>query len=116
MTDPRNTPEYRRVLDAVDRLRAARLRADATPIHVDQGPVVVDEALLERISQARTASPELRTYGVRVASGSSTWDRIEFDAVPIPPEVEQMKADPRIVWPRHWPLPQEDQPYSIPWQ
>ena len=116
MDDPKNSPAYGRVLDALDRLKSARIRADNTTVGAPRGPVTVTAALLRELSESPNATPALRTYAQRVASGSTTWDRIEVDAIPVPIEVIHMRADPSVTWPRSWPLPHEDEPYSIPWQ
>lgn len=72
--------------------------------------------LLRRLAGSKYASPELRSFAISVATGDSSWDRIEVDAQPLPPEVSDMRADPMVIWPRHWPLPSDDEPYRIPWQ
>ncbi|MDV8021451.1 hypothetical protein [Rhodococcus sp. IEGM 1330] len=44
-----------------------------------------------------------------------------MDADPVPPEVDELKADPRVEWPDDWPMPIAEsdagaQPYRILWE
>ncbi|SNT27762.1 hypothetical protein [Rhodococcoides kyotonense] len=109
-------PAARKVLDAVGRLEEACRRADASPVAPIRKRTVVTEAVLERLARSPWASPELHAFASTVAAGGSTWDRIEVDARPIPPEVSELRADPSAGWPPNWPIEADDQPYRIPWQ
>lgn len=116
MIDPKDTPAHSRVLDAIARLEASRRRADNTVIGAPREKTTVTVELLQRLAGSKYASPVLQAFAVSVATGDSSWDRIEVDAQPLPPEVSDMRADPMVIWPRHWPLPSDDEPYRIPWQ
>lgn len=107
---------YNKVLDALGRLETARHHADNTVIGGPRGRTVVTEALLERLARSIGASTELQKFAASVASGNTSWDRVEVDARPVPPEVSELRADPMVDWPTNWPIETDDQPYRIPWQ
>lgn len=76
---------------------------------------------LARLARSSAASHDLVENAGRVALGEYVWERIEVDAVPIPPEVAELKADSTVEWPAQWPLPRRraeapEEPYRIPWQ
>ncbi|WP_254303451.1 hypothetical protein [Rhodococcoides kyotonense] len=107
---------YNRVLDAVGRLENARRHADSVDVGAPRPRTAVTALLLDRLSRSPRASGELKRYAAHVAAGDTTWDRIEIDARPIPPEVSELRADPMVDWPANWPIEPDDQPYRIPWQ
>ncbi|OZC68447.1 hypothetical protein CH251_20455 [Rhodococcus sp. 06-462-5] len=101
-------------------LEAARARALDTDLKTTATHRVTAE-LLARLASSPRASADLIHYAGRVASGECSWERIEVDADPVPPEVEELKADPRVEWPEHWPTPIAESdigshPYRIPWE
>lgn len=116
MTDPKNSPTYNRVLEAVTRLETATRRAENTQIGAPRERTTVTVELLRRLAGSKFASPELRAFALSVTAGATTWDRIEVDATPVPPEVSHMRADPLVEWPRDWPLDSYEEPYRIAWQ
>lgn len=116
MSDPKDSPAHDRVKEAIARLEAATRRAESTHIGASRERTLVTVELLRRLAGSRYASPELRAFGLSIAAGDTTWDRIEVDARPIPPEVQELQSDPRVEWPRDWPLDSNDEPYRIPWQ
>lgn len=105
-----------RVLDSLRQLDATRRRVEATSIGSNSGRTSVSEALLIRLSISSRASAELRAFAAHVEAGATTWDRIEVDGKPVPPEVAELRSDPRVDWPAHWPLDRGEEPYRIPWQ
>ncbi|QRE83103.1 hypothetical protein F1734_24595 [Rhodococcus ruber] len=83
--------------------------------------IQVDDAVMEQLAASGEASPALRQYASRVAAGQCRWSEIEAVAHPVPPEVAELKANPRFRWfpasPRTTPAAGQDQePYRIPWQ
>ncbi|WP_072806041.1 hypothetical protein [Rhodococcoides yunnanense] len=107
---------YNKVLDAIGRLEDACRRAENVVIGGPRERTAVTEALLARLARSRVASQELQAYAASVASGITTWDRIEADARPVPPEIVELRSDPSVDWPLNWPTEPDDQPYRIPWQ
>lgn len=116
MDDLAATAARDRVLGSLDRLDASRRRAEHTSIGASGKRTSVTEALLARLSASARATPELRAFASQVAVGNTTWDRIEVDADPVPPEVSELRSDPHVDWPTNWPLHADEEPYRIPWQ
>ncbi|MDV6260897.1 hypothetical protein [Rhodococcoides yunnanense] len=117
---PHARAAYDRLMASCGELEAARTRAlDTDPKATATHRVTAE--LLARLASSLRASSALTHYAGRVASGECSWERIEVDADPVPPEVEELKADPQIVWPSEWPSSTEEsdvgsQPYRIPWE
>lgn len=110
---------YDRLMTSCGELEAARKRALNTDLKAPAGTRYVTAELLARLASSRRASADLIHYATRVASGECSWERVEVDATPVPPEVEELKADPQIVWPAEWPTPIAEtgtSPYRIPWE
>ncbi|WP_415972138.1 hypothetical protein [Rhodococcus sp. 077-4] len=111
---------YDRLMGSCRELEAARLRALDTDLRAAE-PHRVTAELLARLASSPRASIALTHYAGRVASGECSWERIEVDADPLPQEVDELKADPQVEWPDHWPTPTAEsdvssQPYRIPWE
>ncbi|ORI12888.1 hypothetical protein BJD99_01570 [Rhodococcus sp. 1163] len=104
------------MLDSLSRLDAARRHADSVTIGSSTARHTVTAKFLARLAESTHASPELREFARRVSVKDTTWDRIELDAKPIPAEVRELRADPRVDWPGNWPLQTEEQPFRIEWQ
>lgn len=51
-----------------------------------------------------------------VSAGESSWDRIEVDSRPTPPEVTELRADRFVDWPDNWLIEPDEEPYRILWQ
>ncbi|MDI9893369.1 hypothetical protein QM797_01415 [Rhodococcus sp. IEGM 1381] len=118
---PHARAAYDRLMASCGELEAARTRALSTDLKAPAGSRRVTAELLARLASSPQASAELIHHARRVASGECSWERIEVDADPVPPEVEELKADPQIVWPSEWPSSTEEsdvgsQPYRIPWE
>ena len=109
----------RRIHRAVTDLDSAVIRAQRFAGAGRDRRIEVDETLLEQLAAGEDASPELRRYAARVAAGQCHWFEIEMVARPVPPEVAELRADPRLRWfpqsPRSVPAA-EQEPYRIPWQ
>ena len=117
---PHARAAYDRLMASCRELEAARVRALDTDLKTT-APHRVTAELLARLASSLRASSALVHYAGRVASGECSWERIEVDASPLPPEVEELKADPRVEWPEHWPTPIAESdigshPYRIPWE
>ena len=111
----------RRIHQAVTDLEAAVIRARRFAGADRDRRIEVDDALMEQLAATADASPELRLYASRVAAGQCRWSEIEVTARPVPPEVAELKTNPRIRWfpepPRTSPAAgQEWESYRIPWQ
>ncbi|QII04328.1 hypothetical protein BH93_02185 [Rhodococcoides fascians A25f] len=116
---PHARPAYDRLMASCGELEATRVRALDTDLKAPAKTRTVTTELLVRLSSSPRASADLIHYASRVASGDGSWERIEVDADPVPPEVEELKADPQIVWPLEWPTSTTEvlsQPYRIPWE
>lgn len=116
MDDPAALAARNRVLDSLGRLDAACRRAEATKISASTQRTAVTAELLARLSASTGATRELRAFESEVAAGTTTWDRIEVDANPVPAEVSELRSDPYVDWPTNWPLLVDDEPYRIPWR
>lgn len=116
---PRARAAYDRLMTSCGELEAARTRALNTDLKAPAGTRHVTAELLARLASSRRASADLIHYATRVASGECSWERVEVDAAPVPPEVEELKADSQILWPAEWPTPIAEtgtSPYRIPWE
>lgn len=116
---PHARAAYDRLMTSCSELEAARTRALNTDLKTPAGTRHVTAELLARLASSPRASVELIHFADRVASGECSWERVEVDADPRPPEVEELKADPQIVWPNEWPTPIAEtgtSPYRIPWE
>ncbi|OZC88560.1 hypothetical protein CH254_11690 [Rhodococcus sp. 06-412-2C] len=116
---PHARAAYGRLMASCDELEAARMRALNTDLKAPAGSRRVTAELLAHLASSPQASSDLIHYATRVASGECSWERIEVDADPVPPEVEELKADSQIMWPSEWPTSTTEvpsQPYRIPWE
>lgn len=116
---PHARAAYDRLMASCGELEAARARALDVELNARAGSRTVTTKLLARLSSSPRASAQLEHYAGRVASGECSWERIEVDANPVPPEVEELEADPQIVWPSEWPKSTAEvpsRPYRIPWE
>ncbi|MCZ4516985.1 hypothetical protein O4220_00560 [Rhodococcus ruber] len=116
---PHARAAYDRLMGSCGELEAARTRALNTDLTARVGTRTVTAELLSRLASSPRASADLTLYARRVTSGACSWERIEVDADPVPPEVEELRADPQIVWPSEWPTSTKEvppQPYRIPWE
>ena len=118
---PHARAAYDRLMTSCSDLEAARARALDTDLKARMGTRTVTAELLARLASSPRASADLIRYAGRVALGECSWERIEVDADPLPPEVEELKADPQIVWPSEWPTSTTEsefgsEPYRIPWE
>jgi hypothetical protein len=112
---PHARAAYDRLMASCGELEATRTRAS----NADLKTRTVTTELLARVASSPRASADLIHYARRVASGECCWERIQVDANPLPPEVDELTADPLIVWPSEWPTSTTDalsQPYRIPWE
>ncbi|MDJ0359734.1 hypothetical protein [Rhodococcus sp. H29-C3] len=114
--DPAMSAARDRVLDSLNRLDAARRHAVSVTIGASTTRHAVTAKFLARLAESTHASPELREFSRRVSAKDTTWDRLEFDAKPIPAEVRELRADLSVDWPGNWPLQTEEQPFRIEWQ
>ncbi|QIS06956.1 hypothetical protein F5X71_35735 [Nocardia brasiliensis] len=115
--DPEVEAMARKVMAAVDNLRTATIRL--SDIDIDQlfdGATEVTEEFISMVAGMDTASPALKAYAERVASGECRWSEIETRAHPMPPEVAEMKDSPQFTW--KW-TPEASQvpaaPTELPW-
>ncbi|MEH6797080.1 MAG: hypothetical protein V7694_23420 [Rhodococcus sp. (in: high G+C Gram-positive bacteria)] len=116
---PHARAAYGRLMTSCGELEAARTRALNTDLKAPEKARTATEELLAHLASSPRASADLIHYAGRVVSGECNWERIEVDADPVPPEVEELKADPQIVWPSEWPTSTTEvlsQPYRIPWE
>lgn len=104
--------------DAFDRMAQSRAEAERAPVPSVDLRRVVDDSLMYGIASLPGASPELRAFAVRVSAGECSWHDVETLARPVPPEIAELQRDPTLVWfpPRPALPPDDDEPYSIPWQ
>ncbi|WP_156399545.1 hypothetical protein [Rhodococcus sp. Leaf278] len=112
---------YDRLMASCGELESARTRALDTDVKPPAGTRHVTAELLARLASSPRASAALARFADLVASGECSWERIELEASPLPPEVDELKGDPQIDWPAEWPTPNtedevESQPYRIPWE
>lgn len=117
---PQALAAYDRLMGSCRELEAARLRAHDTDLRA-AGPHRVTAESLARLASSPRASIALSHYAGRVTSGECSWERVEVDAHPLPPEIGELKADPQIDWPTDWPTPATEMdtdspPYRIPWE
>ncbi|MFI5720982.1 hypothetical protein [Nocardia sp. NPDC051750] len=115
--DPKLEAVARRVLNAVGDLETARLRLERTELaELWSEPIPVTEGLLQRMADSPASSPELKAYAMRVAAGECRWCDIERLAMPLPPEVPELKALPAYEW--NWgaapPAPPPPPPPPLP--
>ncbi|WP_024803406.1 hypothetical protein [Nocardia sp. BMG51109] len=88
---------FQRLMGALDSLATKRIHSQNTT--VDELCVVpVTDELMTQLAASPTASMALRLYAQRVASGEARWNDIELWAVPVPPEVGELKASQRYEW------------------
>ncbi|OZC94906.1 hypothetical protein CH275_28575 [Rhodococcus sp. 06-235-1A] len=116
---PHARSAYDRLMTSCGELEAARTRALDTDLKARVETRIVTAELLDRLASSPRASADLTHYARRVASGECSWERIEVDADPVPPEVDELKADSQIMWPNEWPTSTTEvpsQPYRIPWE
>ncbi|WP_245839156.1 hypothetical protein [Nocardia donostiensis] len=104
MRDPNLDPEIeaaaRRVMDSIDGLRTARIRAENMDVaSVLHEPTVVTDELMFEFAALPYASPELRYYAERVRNGECRWQEIELLMRPLPPEVLDLRSSPNFIWP-----------------
>ena len=99
--DPAVARAFRRLTDASDRLATARIRTDRMQYPRLNDPVEVDHDLMLRLAGREDASDALKSYAERVLAGECSWHEIESRAVPVPPEVAELKADPYFIWTWH---------------
>ena len=114
---PHARAAYDRLMASCGELESARTRALDTDLTARVGTRTVTAELLSRLACSPRASADLTLYARRVTSGECSWERIELEASPLPPEVDELKGDPQI----DWPTPNtedevESQPYRIPWE
>ncbi|MCC8928738.1 MULTISPECIES: hypothetical protein [Nocardiaceae] len=117
-TDPLLREAMRTMADALDRLSDARAEVERTPMPSFTEPRVADSSLMYFLASRPEASPELRAYAERVSLGECRWQDIDTACVPLPPEVLELKREPLLVWfpPSQEPPPDDEEPYTIPWQ
>ncbi|MFR9752276.1 hypothetical protein ACL02S_14740 [Nocardia sp. 004] len=100
--DPEIEAAARRVMDGVDDLRTARLRAERMDVaEILRQPTPVTAELMSDLAALPHASPELRAYAERVRTGECRWSEIELFARPLPPEAVELKASPNFLWEWH---------------
>ena len=118
---PHARAAYDRLMKSCSELEAARTRALNTDLKAQSGTRHVTAELLARLASSPRASAAMTRFADRVASGECSWERIELEASPLPPEVDELKGDPQIDWPAEWPTQNTEdevgtQPYRIPWE
>lgn len=108
----------RKMTDAFDRMAQTRAEIERTPLPSIDEPRNVDSSLMFAIASLPGASPELKVYAARVTVGECSWNEIETLSKPVPPEVGELKRDPALIWfpPKRTPPPDDEEPYTIPWQ
>lgn len=116
--DPLVRRAMRRMTEAFDRLAQTRADVERTPVPRFDGQRVVDSSMMFGIASLPGASAELKAYAFRVGTGECCWDEIESLCRPVPREVAELKLDPLVIWfpPRRALPPDDDEPYTIPWQ
>ena len=115
--DPVLRQALRKMTDAFDRMAETRAQVDRTPPPTCAEQRVVDGSLLYDLASLPGASAELRAFAIRVGAGECRWDEIETLSRPVPPEVAELKGDPLLIWfPTRRPPPENEEPYTIPWQ
>lgn len=121
--DPTIETAFRRLMDASDKLASVRIRSEHERVGDWDTRRVVDDALMQRLAESNDASPELARYGRLVAAGHREWRDVDRLAVPIPPEVAQLKESSLFRWFPDRPNKRIDEfdpeyttPYRIPWE